>query len=83
MSSNGALIRALESGSKLRAVTPSDSTRLDCRALYVGTGGDLVVTGADDKNAVTLVNVQAGSLLPIACKYVNAATTADDIIAIL
>ena len=50
--------------------------------LYVGTGGDLVVTtAAEDK--VTFVNIQGGSFLPIQVVKVWATgTTAANIIAL-
>jgi hypothetical protein len=50
--------------------------------LYVGTGGDLVVTTASG-DKTTFVNIQDGSFLPIQVVKVWATgTTADDIIAL-
>ena len=64
------------------AVTPSDSTDLSyiSRALYVGTGGNIVVTmmGGGD---VTFTNVQDGSNLPIRVSRVKStSTTASNIV---
>lgn len=64
------------------AVTPSDSTDLTyvSRALYVGTGGNIVVTmqGGGD---VTFTNVQDGSILPIRVSRVKStSTTASNIV---
>lgn len=65
------------------AVTPSDSTDLGVtRAVWVGTGGDLVVTFVGTSSAVTLPNVQDGTLLPIQVSKVMVATGASDIVAI-
>ena len=64
------------------AVTPSDTVDFGnrSRAIWVGTGGDLVVVldgqgeGVDDY-PITLTNVQDGSLLPITCKRINSTNT--------
>lgn len=67
------------------AVTPSDSTNFTagpCRALYVGTGGNVVVVGVDG-TATTFVSVPSGSILPVAAERVNATdTTATSIVAL-
>lgn len=79
--------------SKAVDVTPSDTLNIPNpstsdgiknpgNVLYVGTGGDLVVTtvGGDK---ITFVNIQDGSFLPIQVVKVWATgTTADDIIAL-
>jgi len=65
------------------AVTPSDSTVIPTtRALYVGVGGDIVVTMSDDQNIVTFVAVPGGSILPVQVTQVRAATTATSIVAL-
>lgn len=72
------------SSSSFEAVTPSDSVDLDLRprALYVGGAGDVVAVDVGG-DAVTFVGVQAGSVLPIVCKRVNATgTTATNIVAL-
>lgn len=63
-----------------QAVTPSDSTVVLFRGLYVGTGGDLVVDMVDGATDVTFTNVQDGSILPIAVSKIKAATTATSIV---
>lgn len=66
------------------AVVPADADlQAVTRALYIGTGGDLVVTLADDGAPVLLAAVQSGTLLPIRAKRVGADTTATDIVALL
>jgi hypothetical protein len=62
------------------AVTPSDSTALVSRAVWVGGAGDLSVrlSGASS-TTVVFTAVPAGSLLPISVVRVMAATTATNI----
>lgn len=64
------------------AVTPDADLPKHCRALYVGTGGDLAVL-MSDASTVTLKAVPAGSLLPIRVRRVlSDGTTASDIVAL-
>lgn len=75
---------ASDPASRMAAVTPHDTNPIDPvpRALYVGTGGDMVVRASDSDSDVTLVNVPDGALLPAGIKYVRSTgTTADDIVA--
>lgn len=61
-------------------VTPSDATVIDnCRSIYVGTGGNLVVTIGG--NVVTFV-VPDGTWMPIIVTQVMAATDAEDIVVV-
>lgn len=65
-------------------VTPSDGTDLSAipRALYVGTAGDISVTGADGL-AATFVGVPGGQILPVRARRVRATgTTASNILAL-
>lgn len=69
-----------------RAVTPSDSVDLThgpCRGLYVGTTGDLKVTGAndDDGSFVTIKGAAVG-YHPLAVKRVWNNSGAADIVAL-
>ena len=70
---------------KLRAVTPADGTDLPggiCRALFVGTAGDLVLIASEDEDAVLVPSVPAG-ILPVSTKRVLATgTTASGIVAL-
>lgn len=73
---------AEQSASHHFAVTPHDSTNFtyNCRALYIGGEGDVVVV-TEDGTAVTYVGVPAGSILPVVAKRVNSTnTTATDIV---
>lgn len=74
----------LISSPKAVSVTPSDSTNLsfDARALYIGTGGNVVVVFPDN-STVTFSNVPTGSILPVIAKRVNStSTTATNIVAL-
>lgn len=52
------------------------------RAIYVGTVGDIVMTGDNDVS-VTFANVPDGTLLPVSPKSITSTnTTATDIVAI-
>ncbi len=65
------------------AITPSDATALPVlpKALYVGTGGTLVLRGIDAAVDVTLKNVAAGQLVDIRASHVRATgTTAADLV---
>ena len=65
------------------AVTPSDTTQLpSCRALYVGTAGDVVVDMVDGQTNITFANVANGAFLPLQVIRVKAATSASDIVAL-
>lgn len=71
-------------GSSLFAITPADSDLPALvRALYVGTGGDLVLLAKDDAAPVTLPNVPSGSFVPVRTRRVMAATTASGIVGIV
>lgn len=65
------------------ALVPSDSAALATlpRALYVGTGGTLVVRCVDAAADVTLKNVPAGQILDLRVSHVRATgTTAADLV---
>lgn len=75
---------ALQMGtySKAVAVTPSDSTVLDCVAFYVGGAGNVALIAKDDTGTVTLTACIVGQIYPIACNKIKAATTASLIVAL-
>jgi hypothetical protein len=58
----------------------NDAAFAVCRAIYVGVTGDItaIVAGA----TVEFVNAQAGSILPVRCTMVTAASTATDLVAL-
>jgi len=47
------------------AVTPSDSTLVNCRALWVGGTGTLVISNDASTAGVTLSAIPAATLMPI------------------
>lgn len=87
MSSRYASRAADVSGPAVRAftVTPHASDNLEepARSLYVGTGGNVqLITGAGED--VTFFNVPGGTILPVWCRAVRAAsTTASNIVALV
>jgi hypothetical protein len=65
-----------------KAVTPSDAAFINCRGLFIGVGGVIVVVGEDDAAPVTLT-VVAGSTINLSVKQVLATgTTAAGIVAL-
>jgi len=64
------------------AITESDTTIFRADALYIGTGGDVVVTTSRG-TALTFADVPGGFILPIACTQVKAASTAADIVGLV
>lgn len=67
------------------AIVPSDSVALTIlpRALYIGTGGTLVVRCVDSTADATLKNVGGGQILDLRVTHVRATgTTAADIVAL-
>ena len=56
-------------------VTPSDSTVLTSRAIWVGSGGDLAVIPGGQSTAVTIKNVPSGCLLPLQVSKVMSTNT--------
>lgn len=64
------------------AVTPSDSTEINCRALYVGGAGNVVVQMPNRDVSITFSGVLAGTILPVSARRVMAATTATSIVAL-
>lgn len=67
------------------AVVPHDSSALADvpKALFVGSGGDLVARGSGGGADVTFRNLPAGSLLPLRAQFVReTGTTAADIVAL-
>lgn len=67
------------------AVSPSDDTPLAeiPKALYVGSGGTIVMRGVDGASDQSWTNVPAGAVLPFRAEYVRATgTTAGNILAL-
>lgn len=64
------------------AVTPNDTTEVDARALYIGTGGNVQIQTAKG-TTVVFANVVAGTILDVRAKIVfSTNTTASDIVAL-
>jgi hypothetical protein len=70
-----------ESATRYGAVTKSDTTVLNFKALYVGGAGAVVVQkGGGDEAAVTFAAVPAGTVLYVSGNRVMAATAATNIV---
>ena len=65
-----------------QAVPPNDNTVLNCRALYIGGTGNVVLQMPDREEVVTFHNVLAGTILPVSARRVMGATTATNIVAL-
>jgi len=76
-------IASLGVADSLAVVTPSDSTQVSCRALWIGTGGNVAIKTSASASAVTITSVADGTLLPIAAYIVMSTnTTASNIVAL-
>lgn len=68
-----------------QAVTKSDSTRLSCRAIYVGGTGDVAIS-PDAATAATVISaVPVGTILPITLdqgRIMSTGTTATLLVAL-
>jgi hypothetical protein len=67
-------------------VTPHDATPLADipKALYVGTGGTIVLQASGGGGDAIFANVPDGSILPVRARFVRASgTTASGIVALL
>jgi hypothetical protein len=65
------------------AISPNNTQDLPTftKAIYVGTGGDVVLRAIGSDADVTFVNVQGGSILDVRCRAIRAGgTTASDIV---
>lgn len=72
----------VDPGLNFSAVTPSDSTEVNARGLYVGTGGDVALVNTQG-TAVTFKNVPTGTILPVFAWKVNSTnTTASNLVAL-
>ena len=64
------------------AVAPSDTTEVNCRALYVGGAGNVVLQMPGKSETVSFLSVPAGTFMPVSARRVMAATTATNIVAL-
>jgi hypothetical protein len=70
-----------DSSGRWEPVTPDDDKDLGLpRAVWVGSGGDLVAIAIGGSDPRTFLNVSDGTLLPIRPQRIMAATTASNIL---
>jgi hypothetical protein len=82
---SGAVDSVIAPATRAVAVVPHDSNALSDipKALFIGTGGHLVLRGAGGGADVTFRNLADGTVLPVRAQFVRAAgTTAADIVAL-
>lgn len=58
-------MKVFASGVNFSAVTLSDSTLVNCKAIYVGSGGTIALSSSDSSTPVNFVSVNSGTMLPI------------------
>jgi hypothetical protein len=69
-----------------KAVTPSDTTLVNCRAIYIGGAGNIALSIDGATTAVTLTAPPVGTILPIelnAGRIMSTNTTATLIVALM
>lgn len=78
-------MKVFSSAKNFTAVTPSDSTAVRCKAIYIGGNGNIAIARGSADTAVTFVGVIAGSFLPIELvdgRIMSTGTTATNIVAL-
>jgi hypothetical protein len=67
------------------AITPSDTTPVVCRAIYVGGAGNLSVQMGNGSATVVITAPPVGTILPLAIENgrIMAATTATALVALI
>ncbi len=78
-------MKVFASGINYAAVTTSDTTLVNCKAIYVGTAGNLALAPSVGATAVLFKNLNAGTVLPVELKSgtINSTnTTAADLVAL-
>lgn len=71
--------------SSFAAVTASDTTRINCRCLYIGGAGNVALSIDGTTAAVMITGVPAGTFLPIELnqgRVMSTNTTATSIVAL-
>lgn len=67
------------------AVTPSDTTLINCRAIYIGGAGNIALSTSPAATAVTFTAPPVGTILPINLdggRIMSTGTTATLIVAL-
>ncbi len=61
------------------AITPSDTAKIECKRIFVGAAGNVVLKIGDDGTAITYA-AAAGTYIDVSADYVMAATTATGLV---
>jgi hypothetical protein len=67
------------------AVTPSDTTLINCNAIYIGGAGNIAISYSNTATAVTFIAPPVGTVLPIFLnggRIMQTNTTATNIVAL-
>ena len=75
--------KVFASARSFSACTPSDTTLVTCKALYVGTTGNIAISSSSSTAAVTFVGVSEGTVLPVELfggRVMSTNTTASNIV---
>jgi hypothetical protein len=72
----------IQSATRGVSVTPSDSTTLQFKRLFVGGAGNVVIELEGSDTPLTFTGVPAGTYLDVSGRRVKAATTATNIVAL-
>ena len=67
-----------------KAATASDTTLINCRAIYVGTAGTVILSPDASTAGVTFATVPAGTIIPAALDSgrIMASSTATNLVAL-
>lgn len=67
--------KVFASSNNFNVITPSDTTLVTCKAIYIGSGGNLYVTTSLGATPIGFINVPSGTILPIELKDGNVMST--------
>lgn len=78
----GAPVALSDPANEAVPITPGEPLDETARAIYVGTGGNLMMRGGDDTAMRTWKNVPDGTMLPFRVDEVGVGSTATDLLAL-
>lgn len=78
-------MKVFASANNFVSLTPSDTTSVNCKSLYIGNTGDVALAPSTTADAVIFYNVPSGTFLPVELKsgrVMSTNTTATGIISL-